>query len=54
MIGRILERDNEAFIPYDCKIENGGSSRNIEFFTIEESKIKQVEVYFGSAPKEPA
>jgi hypothetical protein len=31
-----------------------GSSRNTEFFTIEGSKIKEIEVYFGSAPKEPA
>ena len=50
----MLERDNEAFILYDCKIKNGGRSRNTEFFTIEGNKIKEVEVYFGSASKEPA
>jgi hypothetical protein len=50
----MLERDNEVFILYDCKIKNGGRSRNTEFFTIEGNKIKKVEVYFGSAPKEPA
>jgi hypothetical protein len=53
-IEKMLERDNEAFILYDCKTKNGGSSRNTEFFTIEGNKIKEVEVYFGSAPKEPA
>ena len=53
-IEKMLERDNEAFILYDCKIKNGGRSRNTEFFTIEGNKIKEVEVYFGSASKEPA
>jgi hypothetical protein len=48
------EKGNEAFILYDCKTKNGGSSRNTEFFTIEGSKIREIEVYFGSAPKEPA
>ena len=54
-IEKMLERDNEAFILYDCKTKTGGRSRNTEFFTIEGDKIREVEVYFGSAPtKEPA
>ena len=53
-IEKLFEKGNEAFILYDCKTKNGGSSRNTEFFTIEGSKIKEIEVYFGSAPKEPA
>ena len=53
-IGKLLEKDNEAFILYDCRTNSGGGSRNTEFFTIEGNKIKEVEVYFGSAPKEPA
>ena len=54
-IEKILEKDNEAFILYDCKTKTGGRSRNTEFFTIEGDKIREVEVYFGSAPtKEPA
>ena len=53
-IEKLFETGNEAFILYDCKTKNGGSSRNTEFFTIEGSKIKQIEVYFGSASKEPA
>jgi hypothetical protein len=48
----MLERDNEAFILYDGKTKTGGRSRNTEFFTIEGNKIREVEVYFGSAPKE--
>jgi hypothetical protein len=31
---------------------DGGSCRNTEFFTIEGNKIKEVEVYFGSAQKD--
>ena len=53
-IEKMLERGNAAFILYDCKIKNGDRSRNTEFFIIEGDKIKEVEVYFGSAPKEPA
>ena len=46
-------KDNEAFILYDCKTKTGGRSRNAEFFTIEGNKIREVEVYFGSVPKQP-
>jgi ketosteroid isomerase-like protein len=53
-IEKLLETGNEAFILYDCKTKNGGSSRNTEFFTIEGSKIKEIQVYFGSVSKEPA
>ena len=53
-IEKMLERGNEAFILYGCKIKNGGRSRNTEFFIIDGDKIKEVEVYFGSVPKEPA
>jgi len=51
---KLFETGNEAFILYDCKIKNGGRSRNTEFFTIEGNKIKEVEVYFGFVPQEPA
>jgi hypothetical protein len=52
-IEKTLEKDNEAFILYDCKTKTGGRSRNAEFFTIEGNKIREVEVYFGSVPKQP-
>ena len=51
-IEKLFEKGNEAFILYDCKTKDGGSSRNTEFFTIEGNKIEEVEVYFGSAPKD--
>jgi ketosteroid isomerase-like protein len=50
-IEQLFENGNEAFILYDCKTRDG-SSRNTEFFTIEGNKIKEVQVYFGSAPKD--
>jgi ketosteroid isomerase-like protein len=34
-IKKMHESDNEAFILDDCKIKNGGRSRNTEFFTFE-------------------
>jgi hypothetical protein len=52
-IEKLFEKGGEAFILYDCKTKNCGGSRNTEFFTMEGSKIKEIEVYFGSAPKEP-
>src|SRR5512140_528750 len=52
-IEKVLEGGNEAFILYDCKTKTGGRSRNTEFFTIEGNKIREVEVYFGSAQKNP-
>jgi hypothetical protein len=51
-IEKLLEKGNEAFILSECKTKDGGSFRNTEFFTIEGNKIKEVEVYFGSAPKD--
>jgi ketosteroid isomerase-like protein len=51
-IEKLFEKGNEAFILYECKTKDGGSSRNTEFFTIEGNRIKEVEVYFGSAPKD--
>jgi hypothetical protein len=44
-----FEQGNEAFILYDCQTKDGSGARNTEFFTIEGNKIKEIEVYFGSA-----
>jgi len=48
----LCEKGNEAFILYDCKTKDGGSSRKTEFFTIERDKVKEIEVFFGSSPKD--
>jgi hypothetical protein len=42
-IEKPFEKDNEAFILYYCKIKNGGRSRNMELFNIDENKIKEIE-----------
>jgi hypothetical protein len=41
-IEKMLEKDDEVFILYDCKTKTGGRSRNAEFFTIEGKKIREV------------
>ncbi len=51
-IETLFENGNEAFILYDCKTKDGGSSRNTEFFTIDGGKVKEIEVFFGSPPKD--
>jgi hypothetical protein len=48
---KLFEKGNEAFILYDCKIKDGGSSRNTEFFTIAGNKTKEVEVYCRFCPE---
>jgi hypothetical protein len=48
-IEKLIEEEGEAFVLYQCK-SGAGSARNTEFFTIEGNQVKQVEVYFGSAP----
>jgi hypothetical protein len=50
-IEKMLERDNEAYILYDCKIKNGGRSQNTEFFTIEGNKIKRSRGLLRFCPK---
>jgi ketosteroid isomerase-like protein len=52
-IEKLFEKGSEAFVLYDCKTKNG-SARNAEFFTIEAGKIKEIQVYFGSVPKDAA
>ena len=43
----LIEHGNEAFIRYECLLKDGKKFRNTEFFKIESSKIKEVDVYFG-------
>ncbi len=51
-IEALLEKGNGAFILYDGETKDGGSSRNTEFFTINDGKVKEIEVFFGSPPKD--
>ncbi len=46
-IEKIFAEGNEAFVRYECIMNDGKSFRNTEFFTAENGKIKSVDVYFG-------
>ena len=45
---KILVRDDEAFVTYNCTAKGGKSFRNTEFFTFEGDRIKRIDVYFGA------
>lgn len=44
----LFEKGNEAFVRHECELKTGERFRNTEFFRIEEDRVKEVEVYFGS------
>lgn len=46
-VEKIFAEGNEAFVRYECVMNDGKSFRNTEFFTAENGKIKSVDVYFG-------
>jgi hypothetical protein len=50
-IDKLFEKDDEAFVRYECELKDGGRFRNTEYFRIEGNKIEEVEVYFGSSVK---
>ncbi|MGH9759964.1 MAG: nuclear transport factor 2 family protein, partial [Blastocatellia bacterium] len=43
----VIERDNEAFVKYLCRTENGRSFRNIEHFRFAGGKVAAIDCYFG-------
>jgi ketosteroid isomerase-like protein len=49
---KVFEEGDEAFVLYRCKTKDGSAARNTEFFVFDGEKIKEIEVYFGSAPKD--
>jgi len=51
-IEKIFEQDNQAFVLYQLHPFSGPAFRNTEFMTLEFGKIRQVEVFFGTIPKE--
>jgi hypothetical protein len=48
-----LKKATKPIIVYECKTKKAAARGTRKFFTIEGNKIKEIEVYFGSAPKEP-
>lgn len=49
VIEKLFEEGDEAFIRYESQKLSGEKFRNTEFFRTDEEKIKEVQVYFGSA-----
>ena len=47
-IEKLFGQGNEAFVLYELEPLRGAKCRNTEFFRIKGSKIREVQVYFGS------
>jgi ketosteroid isomerase-like protein len=50
-IEQLIEGDNEAFVLYECRPKAGVPFSNAEFFRIENGKVSEVRVFYGSLPK---
>jgi ketosteroid isomerase-like protein len=50
-IETLFENDSEAMVHYELEPTSGDPFRNTEHFRFEGSKIKAIEVFFGSVPK---
>ena len=48
-IEKLFVQGNEAFVRYQAVLKDGTTFRNTEYYRIEGNKIREVEVYFGSA-----
>ena len=48
-IEKLFVQGNEAFVLYQAELKNGTTFRNTEYYQLEGNKIKEVEVFFGSA-----
>jgi ketosteroid isomerase-like protein len=48
-IEKIFVNGNEAFVRYKAELKDGTTFRNTEYYKFEGNKIREVEVYFGSA-----
>lgn len=47
-IEQLFVQGNEAFVRYHAELDDGTRFRNVEYFRIEENKIREIDVYFGS------
>jgi len=48
-IEQIFEKGSEVFVRYRAKLSDGSKFRNVEYIRFEGDKIREVDVYFGSA-----
>lgn len=46
-VEKVFSEGDEVFARYECIMKDGKSFRNTEFFTVENGKLKSVDVYFG-------
>lgn len=46
-IEKIFTEGDEAFVRYHAEMNDGNSFRNTELFTVEDGKIKSIDVHFG-------
>lgn len=51
-IEKLFEQEREAFVLYDLELIDGKRFKNVEFFRIQDGKIGEVTVYFGSDTEE--
>ncbi|MCB0196240.1 MAG: nuclear transport factor 2 family protein [Anaerolineae bacterium] len=48
IIEQLFVKNNEAFVRYRAKLDDGTQFRNVEYFKIDGNKVKEIDVYFGS------
>jgi hypothetical protein len=51
---QVIGTGNEAFVMYVCHTTNGKTFRNVEYFQLQEDKVKAVECYFGGKSSFPS
>lgn len=51
-IDKLFDKGDEAFVRYKLVKKTGGSFRNTEFFRFRDSRIIEVDVYFGRTLEE--
>jgi len=51
---RVIANGNEAFVMYVCRTKNGKTFRNVEYFRLEDAKVKAIECYFGEQSSFPS
>ncbi len=51
---QVIGTDNQAFVMYVCHTTNGKTFRNVEYFQLQERKVRAVECYFGGKASFPS
>jgi hypothetical protein len=51
---QVIGTDNKAFVMYVCHTTNGKTFHNVEYFQLQDDKVKAVECYFGGKASFPS